>query len=293
VWVTKSEYGPLEYALGASGRVVSEHGAIIGPVTKVPQPLPTTNEPQPTEGGQGEKKWKRPSEHLVLWLTIMAIGFVALRILIVARGDSDTIRALVQNLNVTAIVLATISPLVTTTVWLVFVVLLLTAANNAREANVQGKARKRLNSIAVVLATALLFGPPTVAICWFAMPMKYAIFAGILGVLLVIAYLGSWHGQQFRTVFQATGVLLFIVILVAGLYILIAQVGVWLPRERLLLGWWRTSIVYVLSSDEIWTKYLDDATHKVRVVPTRSVKQRETISSDDHWTNLTLSEIFG
>ena len=220
----------------------------------------------------------------------MAIGFVALRILIVARGDSDTIRALVQNLNVTAIVLATISPLLTTVVWLGFVVILLTAANNARKTKAQGG---KSNTALSVFFAALIFGPPTIAICWFAMPMKYAIFAAVLSVVLAVASLGSFHNHSFRPLFQVTGLLLLLTILVAGLYIVIAQVGVWLPRERLSLGWWRTGTVYVLSSDDVWTRYLDDETHKVRIVATETVKHREAITSDDHWANQTPSEMFG
>ena len=81
-------------------------------VTKVPQPPASAEQAQPTpEADEKKDKGKRPPEHLALGLTLLAIGFVALRIVIVSRGDSDTMRALVQNLNVTAIVLAAILPL--------------------------------------------------------------------------------------------------------------------------------------------------------------------------------------
>lgn len=191
-------------------------------MTRVPPSPPATAEQTQATPKDNEKR-RPPSEHLVLWLTLMAISFAALRILIVSRGDSDTLRALVQNLNVTAIVLATILPLVTTVVWLAFVMVLMAAANNARKSNAQRQntTLKRLNSVALVTATAIIFGPPTIAICWFAMPMKYVIFAGVLTVLLVGVYLGSWHGQQFRSLFQTTGVLLIIIIFIAGLYVVI------------------------------------------------------------------------
>lgn len=260
-------------------------------MTRVPpSPPPTAEQTQPAPKGN-EKTRRLPSEHLVLWLTLMAISFAALRILIVSRGDSDTLRALVQNLNVTAIVLATVLPLVTTVVWLAFVLTLMASANNARKSNAQTQ-NKRLNSVALVTATAIIFGPPTFAICWFAMPMKYVIFAGLLTALLVGVYLGSWHGQQFRNLFQTTGVLLVIIIFVAGLYVVIAQVGVWLPRERLTIGQRKTGVVYLLSADQQWTKYLDGETHKVQVVPSNDIKQRETITESTDWPNQTPSEFW-
>lgn len=217
-------------------------------------------------------------------LTLLAIGFVALRILIVSRGDSDTLRALVQNLNVTAIVLATILPLVTTAVVLTFVLAILNAFNKDR--------RREPNAIGSIVATVVLLGPLTAAICWFAMPMKYVGIAGILSIVLVFVYLGSWRSDKFKQMFQALGVFYIIVLLIAGLFIVIAQVGVWLPRERLTVGASKTGTVYVLSSDEQWTKYLDGDTHKVRIVETKDVKQRETITNPDDWQNLTPSQLW-
>ncbi|WP_157575996.1 hypothetical protein [Mycobacterium sp. GA-2829] len=246
-----------------------------------------------SEGSDNEQSGKRSSEHLALWLTIAAIGFVAIRILIVARGDSDIFRALVQNLNVTAIVLATILPLVTTVIWLLFVLLLISAADKARTKNeAAAPGERRTHPSAAVVAYALVFGPPVIAVCWFAMPMKYAVFAGVLSALLVIFYVGSWRGRKFRTFFQTIGALVAAFVLIAGVYVVIAQVGVWLPRERLSIGNERTGTVYVLSSDQEWTKYLDDQTHKVKIIPTKDVLKREAISDDDTWTNKTLSEMF-
>ncbi|MBF9520373.1 hypothetical protein B5566_18685 [Mycobacterium sp. MHSD3] len=229
-----------------------------------------------------EPKPKAPSEHMVFRLTLLAIGFVALRILIVSRGDSDTLRALVQNLNVTAIVLATILPLVTTAVVLAFVLAVLAGFNKRRDQN----------GIGSLIATLIFFGPLTAAICWFAMPMKYLIFSGILSTVMVFIYLGSSRSEKFKQVFQALTALYIVALIIAGLFIVIAQVGVWLPREKLTVGSSETGTVYVLSSDEQWTKYLDGDAHKVRIVETKDVKQRETITDSDNWRNLTPSQLW-
>lgn len=266
--------------------------AIMKSVTEGPSH--TASEEQQHEADaapDGDKgSGKGATEHLALWLTLLAVGFVALRILIVARGDSDTTRALVQNLNVTAIVLATIAPLVTTTLWLAVVVLFLLAPTNKRKSNGE-TATQKSNTAGIRFLIVIFLGIPILAICWYAMPIKYGIFAGILSLILIAAYWGSWRGQQFRPLFQITGVLFFFIVPIAGLCIVIAQVGVWFPREILTIGSERTGTVYVLSSDERWTKYLENATHKVRIVATKDVRNRETITSDDTWNNQTLSEI--
>ncbi|NOR03233.1 hypothetical protein HGK72_24610 [Mycolicibacterium fortuitum] len=237
--------------------------------------------PNPVPAPEAETKPKRAPEHTVLLLTLLAIGFVALRILIVSRGDSDTLRALVQNLNVTAIVLATILPLVTTGVVLAFVMAILSGVNKKRAGN----------GSASIFGISVTLGPLTIAICWFSMPVKYLILAGILSVILVFVYRGAWRSEKFKGMFQALGKLYLIVLGIAALFIVLAQVGVWLPRERLTVGPSKTGTVYVLSSDEEWTKYLDGDTHKVRIVPTKDVKQREIITNSDHWANLTPSQL--
>lgn len=230
-----------------------------------------------------ETKPKRAPEHTVLLLTLLAIGFVALRILIVSRGDSDTLRALVQNLNVTAIVLATVLPLVTTALVLAFVLAILSGFN---------KNRREQNGASSIVAAVVVLGPLAGAICWFAMPIRYFGVAGILSVVLILVYLGSWRSEKFKQMFQALGALYIVVLLIAGLFIVIAQVGVWLPRERLTVEKSKTGTVYVLSSDEQWTKYLDGDTHKVRIVETKGVKHRETITNSDDWKNLTPSQLW-
>lgn len=123
--------------------------------------------------------------------------------------------------------------------------------------------------------------------------MKYLIFAGILSGILVLVYLGVLRSGKRKELFQAVGALYLVVVFAAGLFVLLAQVDVWLPRERLTMaGWWRTDIVYVLSSDEEWTKYLDGKTHRVKIVPTKDVKPRESINDRDNWPNQTPSQLF-
>lgn len=112
----------------------------------------------------------------------------------------------------------------------------------------------------------------------------------IIGVLLVV-YVGSWFTGRFRGIFQALGVLYMVSLFVAAFVILVAQVGVWLPRELLAINGSSTGIVYVLSSDDQWTKYLDEA-HHAHIVPTREVTRRELVRDQNDWKNLTPSAAF-
>ncbi|MDO3637634.1 hypothetical protein [Mycolicibacterium arseniciresistens] len=247
----------------------------------------TTQQPQTPATADAEKKKKTPSEHLALWLTLVAIGFVAMRILIVSRGDSDTLRALVQNLNITAIVLATILPLAGTAIWLLYLAAVVGTYNSVKKNKVRnGKG----NPVGAAVVVGFGLAIPTLAICWYAMPMKYIIFSVVLTVSFVAVIIGSRLGP-IRGLFQFFGVILVLGVPVAGLFIVFTQVGVWLPRELLTVGKEQTGTVYVLSSDQEWTKYLDDQTHKVKIVSTKDVKKRDAISDEDTWLNKTPSEI--
>lgn len=101
--------------------------------------------------------------------------FVGLRILIVSRGNSDTLRSLVQNLNVTAIVLATILPFVSTGFVLLFVFCLLSAFSQWRTRNDPPEAagNKEAN-FKSNLALAVLVLPFVFVLGWYATPIRYA-----------------------------------------------------------------------------------------------------------------------
>lgn len=58
-------------------------------------------------GGKKKSDWKPPPG----WIWGLApILFAAFKVLLVSHGDPEVLRALVQNLNVTALVLATVLP---------------------------------------------------------------------------------------------------------------------------------------------------------------------------------------
>ena len=52
-----------------------------------------------------------------------------------------------------------------------------------------------------------------------------------------------------------------------------------------------TGIVYVLSSDDQWTKYLDAGDHLVSIVSTKDVTRGQSVMDRREWKNLTTSEV--
>lgn len=69
-----------------------------------------------------------------------------------------------------------------------------------------------------------------------------------------------------------------VAIIVVPILFWIALSGVWLPKERLFIGDIKSAPVYVLSSDELWTMYMDDQ-HSVHIVSTGKIKCRTILGS--------------
>jgi hypothetical protein len=255
--------------------------ALLGFVAGRAQQLP--------QSAQSAQPKDSPEHRIWLW-TLVPVAFVALRILVVSRGDSDTLRALVQNLNVPAIFLATILPFVSVGIVLFFAFVLVAASEQwlkREQLAQQGKPLEWLKNLLVGLVLVLPFAG---VLGWYAMPMKYVIIAGIMIGILVVVFVGSWLTGNFTRAFNVFGGFYVLCLTAASFVILLSQVGVWLPRERLTVNGSSTGIVYVLSSDDQWTKYLDEA-HEVHIVPTKGVTHREPVTDQREWRNLTPSEV--
>jgi hypothetical protein len=249
-------------------------------------------EGEPENAKQDNVKPNGSAEHRNWLWTLVPIGYVGLRILIVSRGNSDTLRALVENLNVPAIFLATILPFVSVGFVLLFAFFVAAAAEQwmQREQLVrQGK--PKLGWLNTLLQGVVLVLPFAAVLAWYAMPIKYVITAGVMIALLFVAFVVSWRTGNFTRAFSMLSSLYILILIVASFVILLSQVGVWLPRERLTINGSSTGVVYVLSSDDQWTKYLDDD-HQVHIVSTKDVTHREPVMDRREWKNLTPSEVF-
>jgi hypothetical protein len=244
------------------GRVIAQGlaAALIATATRQRQP----------GGGEKDRTFR-------LWLLgLVPIIFASLRLIIVARGDPETLRSLVQSLNITALVLATVLPLGATVVTWTFLLLLLSAVT--RPQLPQNKEGRR-----VYLVLLVVFA---VFVDCFAMTLIYglinlAIFAAF--ILLTVSIRWSltrpppWpeRAQKFARVSAQAWTLVF---LLGPLLIWLGAIGMWLPQERLTVGATHIEPVYVLSYDDRWLKYMNGA-HQVHIVPTKDVTSRETLGA--------------
>lgn len=210
---------------------------------------------------------------------LLAVGLVGLRIIIVARGNVETALALLQNLNVTAIVLATFVPFIAVGVlgiWLFLVAGFFNLYRKTPPPKWNGNGSGNLFGLLFAVTVLGVFG---LAVAHYAMSAydlrRVAIATGVvLGLILLLRF----KAAVVRGLVSLVLVLGLMAAIVWGTWQIVGQERPWLPRENLeLAGWWDTGVVYVLSSDEVWTKYLDDRTRTVRAVPTKNVKARYSV----------------
>lgn len=221
------------------------------------------------------------SPEMSIWVWgLIAVGVVALRIGIVSRGNPETALALLQNLNVSATVLATLQPFLAIAVVVMACYAVMNyvkhqnAAPDPKWAGPSGRYLQRylLATIIVVVFAA--------ALAYYSMSRRA--FLGLLGLIGLVTALSLLRRCKRPVVFWLASGLYFVVILgvlTVGSWKFVSQDRLWLPKERIVTGgWWDTGIVYVLSSDEVWTKYLDEETRTVRAIPTSDVKARYPVS---------------
>lgn len=229
----------------------------------------------------GEPAAGTGSPEMSIWVWgLVAVGVVALRIGIVSRGNPDTALALLQNLNVSATVLATLVPFLAIAVVLMAcyaVVNYMKHQNAAPEPKWAGSSGRYLQRYLLATTILVVFAA---AVAYYS--MSRTAFWGLGGLIALVAVLSALRRCKRPAIFwPATGVYVLVIlgVLTVGSWKFVSQDRLWLPRERIVTGgWWDIGVVYVLSSDEVWTKYLDDKTRTVRVIPTSNVKARYAVA---------------
>ncbi|WNG80180.1 hypothetical protein C6A86_018210 [Mycobacterium sp. ITM-2016-00316] len=200
---------------------------------------------------------------------VFPIVFCAMRVLVVSEGDPNTLRVLVQNLDLKTLVLATILPLGGTVVFWIQVTLWLFAY-----AGVTKPEYRRL-----VKAAFFCLLPITGAIVWVAMPRgQLLVCVGLLVVALltVVAHQQMAEGKP-RDRVTALGGMVFIVTVVALLISFVSNDTLWLPWETIEVKGRPTVDGYVLSSDGEWTRFMVSLDRTIHVVRTSEVKSRTVI----------------
>lgn len=218
---------------------------------------------------------KEQDRAVSLWvLGLIPIIFACLHLMIVSRGDAQTLRSLVQNLNVTALVLAIILPLGSTILLWAFLFVFLTTITTTQAQRAQGW---RTSTVLFVVAAFVAF---------FAMPVDYGLVNFVI-LTMLIAFIvasrwtmkreGRWVAPA-RKFFKFSAFVWALVFFLGPLLIWLGFLGVWMPQERIATVGEVIEPAYVLAYDDHWMHYMDSA-HKVHILPTHDIIRRELLAA--------------
>jgi hypothetical protein len=210
-----------------------------------------------------------PRDAIAWLLGLAALGFASARVLVASGGDAETLKYLVQSLDVKALILATLLPFTSTVLTWLFIVSLLVSTSWGVEPKRTIRSRITENWITIVLLLLAVF---------FTMPLGWLV--GNTLAFLIIAVMGligwagrKWCGPLYNRILSLLGTLIagvgLIVLIVAPFWL----AGIWLPEENLTLRH-GSDKGYVISSDEGWTKYMDED-KEIQIVPSSSVVKRK------------------
>ncbi len=197
------------------------------------------------------------------------ILFCAMRVLVVSEGDPNTLRMLVQNLDLKSLVLATILPLGGTVMFWLQVTLWFFAY-----AAVTPPEYRRL-----LKWSFFCLLPVTGATLWVAMPwQQWLVSSGLLVVALaVIVAHQRLEKNRLRLAVTAIGTLVFVGTVVGLVVSFVSGETLWLPYEHIEVAGRSSVDGWVLSSDEQWTRYMDSSDRQIYIVKTSDVKGRAMI----------------
>ena len=224
-----------------------------------------------------ETKFSLPTflrDHLVWVLGLVPLVLAALNILWISHGDSEVFAYLLQNLNLVALVLGTILPLISPAIVIISLVWLSHLTAMSEEERAKSPVGWKILS-AIMIPFGMLF-----------MQLHFVILTAIVIILLFLYYLfqRGWNKRsQIRYgVDVHTNPLLPPYFLVLALLLpMVSQAfqgSGWIPYEVLHLKD-RPVSGQVLSADKEWTTFLDSSQH-VQIVPTENVKSREPCYED-------------
>lgn len=206
---------------------------------------------------------------------------VALRLLIESGGNLETLKALAQNLDIVAISLTSLLPVVGAILlfWAWMFVM-------AAQAEQKGVPKGKSGGVGAVLA---VFAVPT--LIFIAVPLNLLLLMlAIIAVLVLYVVLKDAKGFG-----CLVSLALLVVILAVPILTLLAPLfyaGMWLPREEVLIDKGRVVVQgYVVASDEAWTKILDHDNRDLLIYKTEDVSKRVQLPDERRWGDKTALEL--
>lgn len=271
---------------GVSGHAYSGRAWDSANVTEMTQ-QPAALE-QPTPVAEIERGADFVREHLVWFLGLLPLLIACLRVLVASGGNTETLKALVQSLNVTALVLATLLPFASTViVWALFVSALSKKRRSA--ANIKKGSGNIIGKWFAFIAAALMV--------WFTMPINYVV-ANISAVVVIVlfAIVSGLASRISKILVGLTGIGVLVLLVLAPFVV----AGIWLPSEHIKIkAETRDGSVirpeslqagFVLSSDEVWTKYMD-WDKRVHIVRSDDVLERQIDDIERSWWHRSLGDL--
>jgi len=226
-------------------------------------------------------------EHLVWFLGLLPLLFACFRVLIASGGNTETLKALVQNLDVTSLALATLLPFASSAMFWVNIVMLV-GGTSKRSDPTQGKSKS---------GGKFLFFVATCTVIWLTMPVGYLIANSVvLALILLFAVLSRLSSTLGKALAGLTAIAMVLVVIIAPF----AFAGMWLPSEQIRI---KSSArdgqstapddVYtgfVLSSDEVWTKFMDWE-KQIFIVRSDTVLNRAVEAGKRSWWHRSLNDL--
>jgi hypothetical protein len=233
---------------------------------------------QPTPIDEIKRGASFARDHLLWVLGLIPLVFAGLRVIVASGGNAETLKSLVQDLDVTALALATLLPFFSTVLlWCFFIAMGIDSERTKKKSK----------------TVWLFFGSIVLIVVWVTMPLSYLLanMAALFGLFVIATAAEAEFAKSrwpiVRKLLVGFGAIVVPIVIISAPFVL---AGVWLPREQITITGQSDVLGYVLSSDMRWTKYMDE-NDKIHIVASSAVVQRESADDTRAWYHQTLSDL--
>jgi uncharacterized membrane protein YphA (DoxX/SURF4 family) len=238
-----------------------------------------------------ESSWSTPAEffrqHIVWVLGLLPVFLAGLKILVLSEGDGQLLRFLLKDLNVVALMLATLMPVLPLAAFWALVAWVVWLRSPTRESGRTIIAEWIDFPAFLILLILLLFIPAVTLI------MSVGLLIFMIVMQMFVHWVATGLPKHNPTRIAVSKQLLF-VWLYSMLIIFIAATALmpvlWMPMELLKTHGSNPEPGYVLSMDKDWTTFLDRG-NTVHIVKTADIESRSACFVGD-WTQKPIVQLY-